>query len=111
MGSHSTVSIREDFEESVVGHCTERVILQLYINGMSPCSTEAIAHVQGFCETHLTADRYELEIIDLNQNPELAAEEEILVVPTLIKKLPLPLRRLVGGLANNNHVLARLDLT
>ena len=84
-------------------------VLRLYVAGITPHSAEAIRNVTELCETHL-AGRYDLEIIDLYQRPALAAGEQILAAPTLIKKLPLPLRRLIGSMADEHKVLVGLDL-
>ena len=84
-------------------------VLRLYVTGATARSTRAIANLRQFCEEHLS-DRYELEVIDLYQRPELAAGEQLIAAPTLIKRLPLPLRRLVGDLSNQQRVMAGLDL-
>ena len=84
-------------------------VLRLYVTGATARSTRAIANLRQFCEAHLS-DRYELEVIDLYQRPELAAGEQLIAAPTLIKRLPLPLRRLVGDLSDQQRVMAGLDL-
>ncbi|NTV62099.1 MAG: circadian clock protein KaiB [Oscillochloris sp.] len=76
---------------------------------MTPQSVSAIANVKKICEEHLQG-RYELEVVDLYQKPQLAAGEQIIAAPTLIKKLPLPLRRLIGDMSNTERVLVGLDL-
>jgi circadian clock protein KaiB len=86
-----------------------RYVLRLYVSGMTPQSSRAIANIKRICDAHLRA-RYELEVIDIYQQPGLAQGEQILAVPTLIKKLPLPLRRLVGDLSSVDRVLFGLDL-
>jgi circadian clock protein KaiB len=86
-----------------------RFVLRLYVTGATARSTRAIANLRQFCEQHLS-DRYELEVIDLYQQPELAAGEQLIAAPTLIKRLPLPLRRLVGDLSNQQRMMAGLDL-
>jgi circadian clock protein KaiB len=87
----------------------EKYVLRLYVTGMTPRSTDAIARIKALCDEHLVG-RYELEVIDIYQQPALAKGEQILATPTLIKKLPLPLRRLVGDLSNKDRVLLGLDL-
>ena len=87
----------------------KKFVLRLYVAGITPRSTEAIANVTALCEEHL-AGRYELEIIDLYQKPTLAKGEQIIAAPTLIKKLPLPLRRLIGNMSAKERVLVGLDL-
>ncbi len=84
-------------------------VLRLFVSGATPRSTQAIANIKEFCETYLKG-RYELEVIDIYQQPELARNAEIVATPTLIRKLPLPLRRLVGDLSKHERVLVGLDL-
>lgn len=86
-----------------------RCALQLYVAGMTPRSARAIANIKEICEQHLKG-RYDLLVIDLYQHPELAAGEQIVALPTLIKKLPPPLRRMIGDLSDRNQVLIGLDL-
>ena len=86
-----------------------RYLLRLYVTGMTPRSTEAFAAIKSLCEEHLQG-RYDLEVIDIYQHPQLAKDEQIIAVPTLVKKLPSPLRRLIGDLSNTNRVLLGLDL-
>ena len=83
--------------------------LRLFVTGMTPRSTEALANIKEICERHLRG-KYELEVIDIYQQPELAAEEQIVAAPTLLKKLPEPLRRLIGNLSNEERVLMGLNL-
>ena len=84
-------------------------ILRLYIVGLTPRSQEAVRAIPGVCEEHL-AGRYDLEVIDLYQNPVLAKGEQIIAAPTLIKQLPLPLRKIIGNMADKDKVLVGLDL-
>ena len=88
---------------------TERYVLRLYVTGMTPRSMRAIENVRAICEEHLQG-RYELEVIDIYQQPVLAKGEQIVAAPTLIKKLPAPLRRIIGDLSNEERVLIGLDL-
>jgi circadian clock protein KaiB len=81
----------------------------LYVIGTSPQSVSAINNIKNICEEHLQG-RYELEVIDLYQQPQLAHGEQIIASPTLIKKLPLPLRRVIGDMSNVERVLVGLDL-
>jgi circadian clock protein KaiB len=87
----------------------ERYVLKLYVAGVTPRSTLAIRSVTEICEKHLK-DRYDLKVIDIYQQPTLAKGEQIIAAPTLIKKLPEPLRRLIGDMANEEKVLVGLDL-
>jgi circadian clock protein KaiB len=86
-----------------------RYILRLYITGTTPHSTRAILNIRRICEEHLRG-RYELEVVDLVQHPTLAKGEQIIAAPTLIKKLPLPLRRFIGDMANADRILLGLDV-
>ena len=87
----------------------QKYVLRLYVAGVTPRSQEAIRTVTSICEEHL-AGRYELEVIDLYQQPTLAKGEQIIAAPTLIKKLPEPLRRFIGNLADKERILVGLDL-
>ena len=86
-----------------------KYILRLYITGTTSRSVDAINNIKKICEKYLE-DRYELEVIDLYQKPCLAKDEQIIAAPTLIKKLPLPFRRIIGDLSNKEKVLLGLDL-
>ena len=88
---------------------SRRYVLKLYVAGQSPKSVNAIANIRKLCETHLHG-RYVLDVIDLYQQPQLAQGEQIIAVPTLIRKLPLPLRRIIGDLSNTERVLVGLDI-
>jgi circadian clock protein KaiB len=83
--------------------------LRLYVTGLSPRSQDAIRTVSAICAENL-AGRYNLEVIDLYQHPVLAKDEQIIAVPTLIKKLPLPLRKIIGNMADKEKILVGLDL-
>lgn len=87
----------------------EKYLLRLYITGMTPKSTRAIANVKDLCKKYL-AGRYDLEVIDIYQEPKLARGEQIIAVPTLVKKLPLPLRRLIGDMSDTERFLVGIDL-
>jgi circadian clock protein KaiB len=84
-------------------------VLRLYVSGVSPKSVRAITNLKQICEEHLSG-RYDLEVIDVYQQPALAAGEQIIAVPTLIKKLPAPLRRMIGDMTNAERVLFGMDL-
>jgi len=87
----------------------KKTVLRLYIAGSSERSTRAIENAKQICEEHL-AGSYELDVIDIFQQPTLARDDQILAVPTLIKKLPLPLRRFIGDLSDRDVVLVGLDV-
>jgi circadian clock protein KaiB len=83
--------------------------LRLFVTGQTPRSAASIRNLREVCDEYLEG-RFELEVIDLYRRPELAKEAQVVAAPTLIKKLPLPLRRLVGDLSNRKDVLLGLDL-
>lgn len=83
--------------------------LRLYITGQTPLSETSLRNLNEVCTEHL-AGHFELEVIDIYQQPQLAREAQILAAPTLIKRLPLPFRRLVGDLSNRKQVLLGLDI-
>src|SRR6188472_4091279 len=86
-----------------------RYLLRLYVTGVTPHSTRAIVNIRKICEEHLQG-RYDLEVVDISQNPTLAEGEQIIAAPTLIKKLPLPLRRFIGDMSQTDRILLGLDL-
>jgi circadian clock protein KaiB len=83
--------------------------LRLYVAGQTPKSLEAFANLKKICEDHLQG-RYRIEVIDLVENPQLAKGDQILAIPTLVRKLPQPLRKIIGDLSNTERVLVGLDL-
>ena len=84
-------------------------ILRLYIAGQTPKSIKAFANLKKICEEHLPG-KYRIEVIDLIQNPQLAAGDQILAVPTLVRRLPEPVRRIIGDLSHTERVLVGLDV-
>lgn len=99
----------EEFEKAAARRDRVKYVLRLYVTGMTPKSTQAITNVQELCEKHL-AGRYELKVIDIYQQPKLAKGEQIIAAPTLIKKLPLPLRKLIGDMSDTERFLVGIDL-
>lgn len=99
-GSHKKQEVPQD---------SQRYVLRLYVTGTTRRSMQAIANIQKICEEHLKG-RYELEVVDIYQQPVLAAGEQIIAAPTLIKKLPLPLRRFIGDMTNTDRIVLGLDL-
>ena len=89
---------------------TEKYVLRLYVTGMTPKSINAIENIRKICEENLQG-RYELEVIDIYQQPEYAKKEEIIAAPTLIKKLPLPLRKFIGDMSNKEKILSRIKFS
>jgi circadian clock protein KaiB len=85
--------------------------LRLYVAGQTPKSIEAFKNLKDICETHLEKDRYKIEVINLVENPELAKNDQILAIPTLVRKLPEPVKKIIGTLANEEKVLIGLDIT
>jgi circadian clock protein KaiB len=102
-------NITEEFEEAIMRLAQEKYILRLFVAGMSPKSLQAIENIKQICETYL-ADRYQLEVIDVYQQPILAKDGQIVAAPTLIKELPPPLRKLVGSMSDTQRVLIGMDL-
>jgi circadian clock protein KaiB len=90
-------------------HQNEKYVLRLYVAGSTPQSSRAITNIKKICRTHLQ-DRYVLTVVDLYEQKERAQEDQIQVAPTLIRQLPLPVRRLVGDLSQTERVLMALDL-
>ena len=86
-----------------------KYVLRLYVSGSTAKSALAVENIKRICEQHLK-NRYDLEVIDIYQQPKLAREEQIVAVPTLIKRSPPPLRRLIGDLSDRRKVLFGLDL-
>lgn len=87
----------------------ERYELRLYVAGQTSRSLAAFANLKQICEEHL-AGRYHIEVIDLLENPRLAAGDQILAIPTLVRKLPPPLKKIIGDLSNTERVLVGLNL-
>jgi circadian clock protein KaiB len=86
-----------------------RVDLRLYIAGQTPKSLSALSNLRRICEEHL-AGRYHIQVIDLLKNPTLAKGDQILAIPTLVRKLPQPLRRIIGDLSDAQKVIIGLDI-
>ena len=84
-------------------------LLRLYVAGQTPKSMTAFANLKNICEEHL-AGRYQIEVVDLLKNPTLARGDQILAIPTLVRKLPEPVRKIIGDLSNTERVLIGLDL-
>src|SRR5580704_17233547 len=96
-------------EAAAVAHTPALYVLRLYITGSTPRSARAIANIRKICEEHLEG-RYDLEVVDISQHPMLAEGEQIIATPTLIKKLPLPLRRFIGDMSQSERIVLGLDL-
>lgn len=98
-----------DRHQDAMQVASEHYNLRLYVAGQTPKSIAAIANLQRICEEHLVG-RYTVEVIDLLVQPQLAAGDQILALPTLVRRLPAPLKRVIGSLANTERVLVGLDL-
>ena len=83
--------------------------LRLYVAGQTPKSIRAFANLKVLCEEHLK-DRYQIEVIDLRENPQLARGDQIVAIPTLVRRLPKPLRTIIGDMSDNVRLLVGLDL-
>jgi len=88
---------------------SNRHVLRLYIAGQSPKSIAAVGNLKRICEENL-AGQYQIQVIDLLENPRLARGDQILAIPTLVRSLPAPIRRIIGDLSNTERVLVGLDL-
>jgi len=99
----------DSFEKALGSQGSEKYVLRLYITGSTPRSLRSIANIKNICEEHLNG-HYDLEVIDVYQNQKLVAGDQIIAIPTLIKKLPLPLRKIIGDLSDKEKVLLGLDL-
>lgn len=102
---------RLDEQQAVsdAGGDPERWNLRLYVAGQTPKSVAAFANLKKLCEEHLPG-RYTIEVVDLMEHPQLAAGDQIVAIPTLVRKLPAPLRRIVGDLSNTERTLVGLQL-
>jgi circadian clock protein KaiB len=100
---------RATFELAAHTPRTERYILRLYVTGMTSRSSRAVDNLKAICDEYLEG-RYDLEVIDIYQQPVLTKGEQIIAAPTLIKKLPLPMRRIIGDMSDRERVLVGLDL-
>jgi circadian clock protein KaiB len=104
-------SVRKKANQTAKRKSSQRKMysLRLYVTGQTPRSAASIRNLRDVCDEYLEG-RFELQVIDLYQRPELAREAQVVAAPTLIKRLPLPLRRLVGDLSDKREVLLGLDL-
>jgi circadian clock protein KaiB len=102
-------NLRETFERAALTSPAERYSLRLYVTGMTARSSRAVQNLKLICDEYLK-DRYDLEVIDIYQQPVLMKGDQIIAAPTLIRKLPLPVRRIIGDMSNLEHVLLGLDL-
>jgi circadian clock protein KaiB len=109
VGDEEPRDISKEFEKPLDEPDQEDYVLYLYVAGQTPRSKRAIANIRKICEDQLKG-HYDLEIIDVYQEPERAKSEQLFALPTLIKKLPSPLRRMIGDLSDSEKVLVGLNL-
>jgi circadian clock protein KaiB len=102
-------NLRSTVERAAESIDTGRYVLKLYVTGNTARSTQAVENLRAICDEYLEG-RFDLEVIDIYQQPSLLAGEQIVAAPTLVKKLPLPMRRLVGDMSHRRRVLVGLDL-
>lgn len=93
----------------IAENAAEKWELRLYIAGNTPKSMTALSNLKKYCEQHLS-DKYTIEVIDLLVQPQLAAGDQIFAVPTLVRKVPVPIRRIIGDLSNEEKVLVGLNI-
>ncbi len=110
MAEKRSRSTEKRLPSAAASQATERYSLRLYVSGATERSLRAIANVKAICEQYLSG-RYQLEVVDVYRQPALLRRDQIVAVPTLVKKLPVPLRLLVGDLSRTEQVLHGLGLT
>jgi circadian clock protein KaiB len=110
MKKNATAAIDDHvLDAAVAAHAATLYVLRLYVIGSTPRSARAIANIRKICDEHLEG-RYDLEVVDISQHLMLAEGEQIIATPTLIKKLPLPLRRFIGDMSQSERIVLGLDL-
>jgi circadian clock protein KaiB len=101
--------VKKNIPDSLLDEENEKWNLRLYVAGQTPKSIKAFDNLKKICDEHLLG-RYSIEVIDLTVNPQLAKGDQILALPTLVRKLPQPIRKIIGDLSNTERVLVGLDL-
>jgi len=109
MKTESIIEQSKEWTDAQGKAAREKYCLRLYVTGTTPKSNRAITNIKRICDEHLKG-RYTLEVVDIYQQPVLARREQIIAAPTLIKRLPLPLRKFIGDMANTDRILVGLDL-
>lgn len=102
--------LMSQFEAALADHPEEHYVLRLYVAGATPRSMQALERLQRLCETYLPG-RYELEVIDIYQSSVEVLLDNVVAIPTLVKRLPLPIKQMVGDLSNTEKVLKGLGIT
>jgi circadian clock protein KaiB len=97
-------------KSSAVKKTKHKLLLRLYIAGQTPKSLKALSNLKKLCADHMSDD-YQIEVIDLMKKPELAQQDQVLAIPTLVRNLPVPIRKIIGDLSDTDRVLLGLDLT
>ena len=101
--------MKQVFERLLVERGQERYVLKLFVTGMTNRSTEAVAAIKSLCQDLLDG-RYDLEVVDLYEHPELASKQQVIAAPTLVKESPEPARRMIGNLSDRERLKRGLDL-
>jgi circadian clock protein KaiB len=109
MTDQPPIDSKDEMEAALKRSATARYLLRLYVVGNSSRTEAVINNLRDLCETRLKG-RYELEVVDISKNPQLAISEQIIAIPTLVKILPLPIRRIIGDLSKPQQVVVGLDL-
>jgi circadian clock protein KaiB len=110
MKSRKPVDETKAFEDALAAQTpADHYLLRLFVTGSTPKSSRAIRNIRALCDEKLQG-RYDLEVVDIYQHPEQVRAEQIVVTPTLVKKLPLPFRKIIGDLSDKERVLVGLDL-
>jgi circadian clock protein KaiB len=109
MTETSRNALKATFERARRAGRSDQYVLRLYVTGMTTRATRAIENVRAICDEHLEG-RYDLDVVDVYQQPALAKGEQIIAAPTLVKVLPLPARRLIGDMSQRDRLLVGLDL-
>jgi circadian clock protein KaiB len=109
MKTHQATSVTKALEQALATRPAGKCVLRLYVAGATDRSRQAILRARHLCETELK-DNFDLEVIDVYQQPSLARERQIVATPTLVREFPRPVRRLIGNLSNTSGLFAGLDL-
>lgn len=99
-----------DLQQDGSGEQSDVWTLRLYVAGDNQKSRTALSNLKRLCEEHIGSERYEIEVIDLMKNPQLAKADQILAIPTLVRRIPEPMKRVIGDLSNAERALIALDL-
>ena len=109
MATVGKISVKRKKEKNPVTAANDKWVLRLYVAGQTPKALTAFTNLKRICEDQLNG-KYSIEVIDLLINPQLGVEDQILALPTLVRKLPVPVRKIIGDLSDTERVLVGLDL-